>query len=116
MANPWPSTNPPQVAVTSAVAPSPTVIAYTDRSGAIAAGNTAQQAMAANAVRKTLIIENVDASEDLWFNFGVVAVIGQPSFKLLPGGSYSSPSGVVSGQLVSVIAATTGHQYTAKEA
>jgi hypothetical protein len=94
----------------------PAVASLTDCSGTITAGGTAQQLAAANASRCYLLIQNVDPAEDLWIDFGTIAVASQPSIKLLPGGAFSMEGSFVTGQSVSVIAATTSHPYTAKEA
>lgn len=113
----WPRTDPPQVAITGTlpayVVPSG---ALTDRSGTIAAGGTSQVAAALNASRKYLFIENPDTAEDLWFNFGTAAVVGQPSLKLLPGGSWESPASYIPTGSLNVIAATIAHQFVVKEA
>lgn len=98
------------------VAPTPAVGAFTDRSGTIATGGAAQQIAAANTSRKYLLIQNVDTTEDLWVNFGVAAVANQPSIRLSPYGSLVLEGAFVTTQYVSVIAATTSHPYTAKEA
>lgn len=58
--------------------------ALTDRSGTILTDSTAQVAAAANAARKFLLLQNVSAG-DLWFDFGVDAVLSQPSVKLSAG-------------------------------
>lgn len=89
--------------------------ALTNISGSIAAGATAQTISAATPARRYFFIQNLDASEDLWINFGTAAVADQPSIKIEAGGSFSMEDSFVSTQLISVIAATTGHKYTAKE-
>lgn len=88
----------------------------TDRSGTIAAGATSQQLAAVNAARRYLFIQNLDAAEDLWFNFTTDAVVSQPSIKLGPGQSYENPAHFCSTEKVTVIATTTSHAFTAKEA
>jgi hypothetical protein len=96
----------------SVVAPAGTL---TDHSGTLTAGATAQQAVAAEADRKFLFVQNVDPAEVLWVNVGVVAVQGQPSIQLIAGaicppiGSNYVPTG-----LVSVIATTIGHPFVCK--
>lgn len=89
----------------------------TDRSGTITTGGTAQNAMAANSSRKYLLIRNpTTATAPLWFNFTTAAVVtGSPSIRLDPGDSFIMESGFVSTEAISVIAATTGHAFTAKE-
>jgi hypothetical protein len=55
------------VAVQNKLAVLPTGAAETDRSGSIAAGGTAQVAMAANAARKYFEMQNLDGSNVLYF-------------------------------------------------
>lgn len=90
--------------------------AWTDRSGTLTTGGTAQQAAAANAARTYLVVENPSATEDLWFNLGATAVAGQPSVLLPPGAAWENPPHFRPTGLVSVIAATTGHAFVVKEA
>ena len=89
--------------------------ALTDRSGTITSGGTAQEVMAANAARRYLFIENLDSAEEMWINLGVTAVALQPSIRIQPLGSFVMEGSLISDQLVSVIAATTGHEFAAKE-
>jgi hypothetical protein len=89
--------------------------ALTDRSGTITVGGTAQTLAAANSVRKYLLIQN-NSTGALWVNFGAAAVQGQPSIQLAAnGGSLVMEAGFVSNQSVSIIGATTGQAYSAKE-
>ena len=90
--------------------------ALTNRSGTITAGGTAQQLMAANAVRSYLFVQNV-SNNDLWINFTTTAVQAQPSIRLEPGDAFEmSGAGFVSTELVSIIGSSTGQAFTAKEA
>lgn len=93
----------------------PDRVSLTDRSGSITAGGTAQTAMNANSSRKYLLIQN-NSSGNLWFNFGIAAVQNQPSILLQPGQSFVMEDRVISTQSVSIIGATTGQTFTAKEA
>lgn len=86
----------------------------TDRSGTITAGGTAQTLAAANAARKYLLIQN-NSSADLWLNFTTTAVASQPSIRLRAGETFVMEGAFVSTQLVSVIGATTGQTFSAKE-
>lgn len=87
----------------------------TNRSGTIAAGGTAQQAMAANTARRYLLFVNV-SDTDMWINLGATAVANQPSILVKAGGgSFVMEGSFVSTELVSVICATTGKAFTAKE-
>lgn len=88
---------------------------FTDRSGTITSGGTAQTVMPVNNHRAYLVIENVSAG-DLWVNFTTPAVQNQPSLKISPNGSYVLESSFVTDELVSIIGATTGQAFTAKEA
>jgi hypothetical protein len=88
----------------------------TDRSSTITAGGTAQTLAASNSSRKKLIIINPStATESLWFNFTTAAVAASPSIELKAGTRYETDAAFISTELISVIAATTGHVFTAKE-
>jgi hypothetical protein len=108
---PWVVSN----AGTFAVQSAPTAGALTDRSGTIAAGGTAQQVAAANATRKYLFFQN-NSDTDMWINFGVVAVANQPSILVKAGANYENPAHFCQNALISVMCATTGKTFTAKEA
>jgi hypothetical protein len=89
----------------------------TNRSGTITAGGVAQTLAAANASRHYLLVQNPsNATESLWYNFTTAAVVGQPSIELMPGEGFVMETGFCSTEAVSVIAATTSHAYSAKEA
>lgn len=87
----------------------------TDRSGSITLGGTAQQIMAANTSRRYLLIQN-NSSANLWINFGIAAVQSQPSIQLQPGQAFVMENNTIFTSLVSIIGATTGQTFTAKEA
>lgn len=90
--------------------------ALVDHSGTIANGGAAQTVMAANTSRRYLLIENL-SSGDLWFNFTTTAVIGQPSLRLPPApSSFVMEDSPISSEAISIIGATTGQAFTAKEA
>jgi len=101
--------------VTGTISSTPSSGTLTDRSGTITAGGTAQTLAASNSSRKYLLIENQDSAESLWINFTTAAVTSQPSIELQPGATFVMDSAFVSTELVSVIAATTGHKFAAKE-
>lgn len=86
----------------------------TDRSGSITTGGTAQTLAPVNTTRKYLLIQNNSAGT-LWINFTVTAVQSQPSIQLLTNASIVMESRFVSSELVSIIGATTGQTFTAKE-
>lgn len=93
---------------------SPTQGTTTDRSGSIALGSNSQALMGANTARNYLFIQNT-GSNDIWFNFSISAVIGQPSMKLQPGGAFVMEGSFVSTEAMFIIGATTAQVYTAKE-
>lgn len=94
----------------------------TDRSGTITSGGTAQTIAALNASRKYFFIQNL-STDTLWINFGVAAVVGWPSMALPPATSSTSGNGgtleytgsFIPSGLVSVLGATTGDAFAAKE-
>jgi hypothetical protein len=86
----------------------------TDGSGTIDAGGTAEDALAVNNFRQYLFVMNISA-EVLWINFGVDATDDQPSIPLESGQSFVMEGGFVATQRVSIIGATTGSAYIAKE-
>lgn len=86
----------------------------TDKSGSITTGGTAQTLMASNSSRKGWEIQNTSTG-DLWFNeIGSTAVQASPSFKLEAGGSAIYESAVTT-TAISIIGATTGQTFTARE-
>lgn len=87
---------------------------FTDRSGTITAGGTAQTLASANTSRKYLLIQNVSAG-DLWINFTTAAIAGQPSFKLASGDSFVQEGTFVSTEAISIFGATSGQAFSAKE-
>lgn len=87
---------------------------FKDRSGTLAAGATAQQLAPESANRRYLLVQNLSTG-DLWINFGVDAVQNQPSIKILPDGVFAMEGAFVSGDAVSIIGATLGQAFTAKE-
>jgi len=87
----------------------------TDRSGTITLGGTAQTLMAANPLRRGYLIQNNSAGT-LWFNeLGVTAVQASPSISIAAGALYQSPSPGTSALAISIIGATTGQAFTARE-
>lgn len=93
----------------------PSSQALTSRSGTITTGGTAQQLMAANTARQGWSIRN-NSTGSLWFNeLGSAAVIGQPSFELKTGEYFESPRNGSGEAAISIIGATTGQSFTARE-
>jgi hypothetical protein len=87
--------------------------AGTDRSGAITLGGTAQTLAAANTARVGLEIQNIDPAEEMWVNEngGTAAANTQGSNFIAARGSVT----VSTNRAISVVAATTGHKWTAIE-
>jgi hypothetical protein len=87
--------------------------AGTDRSGSITAGGTAQVLAAANTARVALIGQNIDPSEDMWLNeVGGTATASTAGSVLVPAKATFS---IDTNRAISVVAATTGHKFTAVE-
>ena len=106
----WQATQP----VSGTVTASPVLATLTDRSGTITAGGTAQQAMAALATRKYLLLQNISDTA-MWFNFTTTAVADSPSLYLPVGASFVMEGSLVSTEAVSIFCVTTGKKWTAKE-
>ena len=86
----------------------------TNASGAITTGGSQQTLMAANANRKGLWIQN-NSTGDLWINDLGLATLSQPSFKLAAGGYYESPAHGIPVTAISIIGATTGQAFSARQ-
>lgn len=90
-----------------------TVSNPTVHSGTITTGGTPQTLMVANAARKRFVISNPStATEVLQFAFGAAA---NGYINLTPGTTWNDADFSVSGDLIVVNAATTGHAFTAYE-
>lgn len=88
--------------------------ALVDGSAAITAGGTAQQVFAALPHRRYLFIQNISDTV-LWINFGVSAVADSPSIQIAVGGTYTLNGSFCDNRLVSIIGATTGKKFVAKQ-
>lgn len=88
---------------------------YTDRSGTVTAGTVSQTLMAANPIRKSILIVNpTTATENLFINFTAAAsTTAVGSIPIPPGGSYSP--GFVTTEQINITATTTAHAFIAKE-
>ena len=87
----------------------------TDRSGTIAAGGTAQQAMAANSVRKHFFFQNL-SDTDMWVRWTGTASAGAGSVLVKAGGgSYENPPNFCPTGAISIFCVTTGKAYTTTE-
>lgn len=85
----------------------------TDRSGSITTGGTAQQLAAANTARVALVGQNIDPAEDMWINeIGGTAQASTAGSWLVPA---KATFVIETSRAVSVVAATTGHKWTAEE-
>ena len=88
-----------------------TIQTLTDASGTITAGGTGQIAIPASASRVRWIIENPSAAtEILQLSFGAA---GAGKIDLLPGAAWDESNSSIVGDAVYVVAATTGHSFTA---
>lgn len=92
----------------------PMPVTPVNRSGTITAGGTAQTLMAANAARRGWSLMNVSAG-DLWFYELGAATTTQPSIKVEAGALYESPRFGVPSGAISIIGATTGQAFSARE-
>lgn len=84
----------------------------TDRSSTIGTGGTAQALAAANAARTRLTGQNI-SSADLWINEGggTAAADTVGSYRVPAGATFS----VETTHAVSIVGATTGQKFTARE-
>jgi len=86
----------------------------TDKSGTIATGGTAQAAIALNANRRGFYIQNLSAGV-LWISDTTTAVAASPSIKIPVDGLYESMPGNCPTAAISIIGATTGQAFAARE-
>lgn len=86
----------------------------TDQSGTITTGGTQQTAIASNASRKGFEIQN-QSTGNLYFSTLASAVQSEPSILLGPGQLYETPLGGSGTGAVSIIGATTGQAFAARE-
>lgn len=89
-------------------------VTATDKSGTIAAGGTAQTAIASNASRRGYWIQNLSAG-DLWISDVGPATAASPSLKIVAGGLYESMPGNCPTSAISIIGATTSQAFAARE-
>jgi hypothetical protein len=97
----------------------PPVTPWTAHDGTIAAGGTAQQLMPINNNRVGVFIQNLHATETMAVKFqsgnGTDAALNSPGNIMVPAGAQLYINEYVDPGLVSIVAATTGHPFTAKE-
>lgn len=89
-------------------------VTYVDKSGTLTLGGTAQTVAASNANRQGFIIQN-NSSGILWFSTLATAVQSQPSIELMPNAYYEFPFFGIPTGAVSIIGATTGQTWSARE-
>jgi hypothetical protein len=83
-----------------------------DRSGTITTGGSSQTVAAANFDRSYLSFQN-HSDTDMWLNYGIPAVAGQPSIKVAAGMNYTPA--FVDQRALNVLCADTGKAFTCKE-
>lgn len=105
----------PVVLASDVISPVDTVAhnAATDRGGTITAGGTAQQIMAANASRRGIAIQN-QSTGDLYMSGVAGATVDYHSLKI-PAGTLYETGGHVGAGAISIIGATTGQAFYARE-
>jgi len=110
------SSLPVVIASDQSAVPADTVVraVATDRGGTITAGGTAQQLMAANAARRGYSVQN-QSTGDIYINAMTTATIDYHSLKIPAGSLYETTSTHVGPGAVSIIGATTGQAYYARE-
>lgn len=85
---------------------------YTDRSLSVTLGGTAQNIVASNTARRSLLVQNPSSEiESIFVNPTGAATSAGDSIELAPGGSIT----LATTQAISVLAATTSHKVIAKE-
>lgn len=85
-----------------------------DGSGAITTGGTSQQVFDAKSSRAYLIVQNI-SDQALYLNFGAAATVDNNSFRLLPSELYENPPHFCPNGTVTIIGATTGKKFVAKQ-
>lgn len=115
-----PSPSPAQAVVVqgisggTAVAVKPVQGAPTDRSGTITTGGSSQTLAAALSTRTYIEVQNI-SDETMYVNFGAAATTDSNSFKIAAGGSYVNPAHFCPTGTITIIGATTGKKFVAKE-
>lgn len=88
-------------------------VIYTDRSGVVAAGATAQTLMAANAARRGFCVQNNSTGNLTISSVGVASA--SAGLILRPGQLYEAPLGGVPTAAISILGAITGQRFDARE-
>jgi len=89
-------------------------IVTANKSGTITTGGTAQTLSAANSARNGFWIQNQSAGS-LWIYELGAATQASPSLEIKPGQLYEYPAGGVPASAISIIGATTGQVFAARE-
>lgn len=89
-------------------------VAYTDRSGTLAAAATAQQVAPANPARRGFFVQNVSTA-DLWLSTVGAALADQPALRIAPGQLYECPAGGVPVAAISLYGTIQGQAFSARE-
>ena len=106
------------------VTTAPVVGAFVDRSGTIVAAAASQIVASAKADRRRLLVQNpgtpagqgIASVESLFVNFMTAAAVDAgTSLEIYPGGSFDTAAGPVTGDAITVAAATIGHRFIVKE-
>jgi hypothetical protein len=90
---------------------------FQDRSGTITLGGTAQVLMPYNQARHGCKVQNISPG-DLWINDQGTAALSQPSIKVPAGAQYTCDmmaNGFTNSAVLSIIGATTGQAFAARE-
>jgi len=88
-------------------------VTYTDRSGTVTTGGTAQVLMAANAARRGFFVQN-NSTGNLTIN-GLGTATTTAGMILAPGQLYEAPATGVPLTAISILGATTGQRFDARE-
>lgn len=86
---------------------------YTDRSGTVTTGATAQQLMAANSSRRGFFVQNNSTGILTISSVGTASTTA--GLVLQPGQLYEAPSTGVPLTAISILGATTGQRFDARE-
>ena len=86
---------------------------HQDYSGTLATGGVSQLVLAQDQDRMYLFLQN-NGTGDIWVNFSIAAVIGQPSIRVPAGSELVEEGNFVSGEAVFAIAADSSHPFTCK--
>ena len=89
-------------------------VTYTDKSGTVTAGGTAQTLMGARASRQGFVVQNLSAT-DLYINATGTAAANSGSIRIAAGNLYECPNHAVPITAVSIFGATTAQAFTAYE-